>query len=140
MSEGNVGTTNATFTVSLTHVYFQDETIDFTTLDGTAQSGTDYQATSGKLTFIAGQTSKTVTVLVNGDTKQEPDETFFVQLSNSNNVTISKSKGTGTIVNDDAPAGSLQFGGAAFSVNESGGQATIVVTRTGGSNGAVSVQ
>src|SRR5207248_2350265 len=140
VSEGNVGTTNATFTVSLTHAYFQDETVDFTTLDGTAQSGTDYQSTSGKLTFTAGQTSKTVTVLVNGDTQQEPDETFFVQLSNSNNVTISKNKGTGTIANDDGPAGSLQFGSAVFSVNESGGQATIVVTRTGGSNGAVSVK
>ncbi|HBB95280.1 MAG TPA: hypothetical protein DC054_07795 [Blastocatellia bacterium] len=138
--EGNAGTTNATFTVSLTHTYFQDESVDYTSAAGTAQSGTDYQPASGTLVFLAGQTSKTITVLVNGDTTQEPDETFFVQLSNSNNVSILKSKGTATIINDDAPpAPTVQFNNASYSVQEDLGALTITVTRTGDSSAPASV-
>src|SRR5207249_2245282 len=42
-----------------------------------------------------------VAVTVNGDTKFEPNETFFVNLSNPVNATISDNQGVGTIVNDD---------------------------------------
>jgi len=55
----------------------------------------DYQSASGTLTFTAGQTSQTVTVLVNGDTTVELDETFSVHLSNAINATISDADGTG---------------------------------------------
>lgn len=140
VAEGNAGTTNATFTVTLTHTYFQTESVDYSSAAGTAQSGADYQPASGTLVFLAGETSKTITVLVNGDTTQEPDETFFVQLSNSNNVSILKSKGTGTIINDDAPpAPTVQFNNASYSVQEDLGALTITVTRSGDSSGAAMV-
>ena len=62
----------------------------------------DYQMNSGTLTFDAGDSTKTITVLVNGDAKYEDGEAFTVQLSNASDATISDADGTGTITNDDA--------------------------------------
>src|SRR5438128_6033450 len=53
------------------------------------------------VTFAPGTTSQTVTVTVNGDTKFEPDETFFVNLTLPVNATIADGQGVGTIQNDD---------------------------------------
>ena len=66
-----------------------------------APSGSDYTAASGKLTFSAGQTSKTVNVAVLGDSIYEPDETFFLDLSAASGATLARSTATGTITNDD---------------------------------------
>ncbi|MGH2651226.1 MAG: matrixin family metalloprotease, partial [Actinomycetota bacterium] len=68
VTEGNAGTVNAVFTVSLSASSGQTVTVNFATADGTAVAGSDYVATSGVLTFNAGETSKSVTVVVNGDT------------------------------------------------------------------------
>jgi CSLREA domain-containing protein len=103
--EGNSGQTSALFTVTLTSATSGTGivTVDYATADGTATvSDNDYQATSGTLTFTAGQTTQTISVPVNGDTKVEPDETFFVNLTNPVNVRISDGQGIGTIVNDDS--------------------------------------
>lgn len=100
--EGNKGTTNFTFTVTLNSASTQKVTVQYKTADGTAKAGSDYTATSGTLTFKAGQTSKTVTVKVIGDKAPEPDEMFFVNLNNvSSGVTILDGEGVGTITNDD---------------------------------------
>ena len=57
---------------------------------------------SRTLTFNPGETSKTVTIVVNGDSKREADETFFVDLfDNSSNSLFTRKRGTGTILNDD---------------------------------------
>jgi Calx-beta domain len=102
VTEGNSGTTSAVFTVSLSGASAQSVTVDYATADGTATTtDSDYQAASGTLTFNPGDTSKTITVSVNGDTVFEPDETFFVNLSNAVNAEIAKGQGTGTILNDD---------------------------------------
>src|SRR5439155_1447925 len=61
----------------------------------------DYQSASGTLTFAPGQTTQTITVLVNGDTKFEPNEFFRLILSNATNAFIADSQGIGTILNDD---------------------------------------
>ncbi len=101
--EGNGGTTEFTFTVSLSAGYDQAVTVDYTTADDTAIAGSDYASASGKLTFLPGQpTSQTITVLVNGDRQVEPYETFLVNLSGaSSNAAISKGTGYGTIVDDE---------------------------------------
>jgi len=142
--EGNSGTTPANFTVSLSAPSGKTVSVSWkTTPGGTATAGVDYtNINSANVTFQAGQTTRTITVNVLGDTDPEPDDTFFVTLFNPSEVTLAKTQGTGTIINDDgaAPAGTLQFSAPTFSVNENGGQATIAVKRTGGSNGAVSVQ
>ena len=102
VTEGNTGTVAANFIVNLSAVSTQTIIVGFTTADGTATAGSDYQAASGNLTFAPGETSKTVTVLVNGDTSYEPDETFNVILSGATNATLGMAIATGTIQSDDA--------------------------------------
>ena len=139
--EGNGGSKPLQFTVNLSNPSYQQITVDYATTAGTATAGTDYQSAGSTLTFNPGETAKPVAVSVNGDTVFEPDETFFVQLSNSVNASITKAQGTGTITNDDASqSGSFNFTAASYSINEDGGSATLTVKRTGGSDGAVSVQ
>src|SRR5439155_1325474 len=76
--------------------------VDFATADGTATvADGDYASTSGTLTFLPGDTSKTADVTVNGDMKNEADETFTVNLSGAVNATITDDQGLGTITNDD---------------------------------------
>ncbi len=82
VTEGSGGTTIATFTVTLSSASPVTVTVDFATADGTATAPADYTATSGTLTFDPGQTSKPVSVVINGDLLDEPNETFFVNLSN----------------------------------------------------------
>src|SRR5437762_327217 len=99
--EGNSGTVDASFTVTLAGASSQGITVNFATADGTATSPSDYLANSGTLTFAPGEASKKIVVKVNGDTVYESDETFFVNLTNPVNATISKAQGLGTILNDD---------------------------------------
>jgi hypothetical protein len=139
VNEGNSGTTNAVFTVTLSAASGKDISVNYATSDGVASAGSDYVATSGTLNIPAGSTSGTITVPIKGDTTIEPDETFFLNLSGAVNTTIAKAQGTGTILNDDTAAGALQFSSAIYNVNENGGAATITVTRTGGSAGTVTV-
>jgi hypothetical protein len=101
--EGNSGTTPFVFTVSLSNPSSQTITVDFATAASSATEGNDYQAAGGTLSFDPGDLTKTVTVLVNGDTSVEPDETFQVNLGNAQNATIATGTGTGTILNDDSP-------------------------------------
>jgi hypothetical protein len=81
--EGNAGQAVATFAVDLSMPSDGVITVDFATADGTATAESDYVATSGTLTFVAGVSHKTISVLVNGDLLYEPNETFFVNLSNA---------------------------------------------------------
>ncbi len=107
--EGNSGTVNAVFTVTLSSAPNQPVTVVFATADGTATAANnDYEPTTGTLAFmpasftvIPGETVKTITVLVNGDLAVEPDETFFVNLAAAVNGAILDPQGVGTIVNDD---------------------------------------
>src|SRR5262245_15963232 len=99
--EGNSGLTAFAFTVSLSVAYDVPVTVDYATADGTATAGSDYQAASETLTFAPGETSKTITVLVNGDRVAEPNETFLVNLSNPNYGGIADGQGQGIIVDDE---------------------------------------
>lgn len=77
-------------------------TVNFATANGTATiANNDYTANSGTLTFNPSETSKTITVLVRGDTTIESNETFSVNLSGAVNATIADNQGIGTILNDD---------------------------------------
>jgi hypothetical protein len=77
-------------------------TVSFHTTNGTAKAGEDYVAKTGTLTFAPGETSKTITIVVNGDSKRESNETFFVDLTGlSSNAFFTRSRGTGYITNDD---------------------------------------
>jgi hypothetical protein len=105
LDEGNVGTTMFTFTVSLSAPTGVVTTVNWATADGSATTADgDYNAASGTVTFASGDTSETVTVLVNGDIKIEPNENFFVNLSNAMGADIADGQGEGTILNDDLSA------------------------------------
>ncbi len=101
--EGNAGTVNAVFTVTLSAASGQTTTVNYATADGTATQPADYTSATGTLTFTPGQTTQTVTVLVVGETVPEANETFFVNLSGATNASISDNQGIGTITNDDVP-------------------------------------
>ncbi len=100
--EGNAGTTNAVFTVTLSASSGNTITVDFATADGTAITPTDYTSVSGTVTFSPGQTTRTIIVPIVGDLVTEPDETYYVNLSNPTNATITGTGfGLGTITNND---------------------------------------
>src|SRR5438876_6853139 len=81
--------------MSLSTASFPTITVNYATADGTATvADGDYVAASGTVTFLPGVTSQPVAVTVNGDTKSEPNETFFVNLSNPVNATISEDRKT----------------------------------------------
>jgi Calx-beta domain len=106
MAEGDAGQSAFRFTVSLDAGQSAPVTVDFATADGTARAPRDYAASSGTLTFAPGETAKTVTVQVNGDTRKEPNETFNVNLANvTGNATIADAQAVGTIVDDDRKHG-----------------------------------
>jgi hypothetical protein len=99
--EGNTGTVNAVFTVKLSAASSQTVTVRYATANGTAAAGSDYTATSGTLTFTPGQVTRTIAVVVRGDTAAGPSETFVVNLSNPTNAIIGDGQGVGTITDDD---------------------------------------
>ncbi|UCG12115.1 MAG: hypothetical protein JSU72_16660 [Deltaproteobacteria bacterium] len=102
VNEGDSGPTDAVFTVTLSAQNDDMVTVDFFTLDDTATVGIDYTYTAGTLTFDIGETTRTIAVRVNGDTADEEDETFYVNLTNANLATIADGEGVGTIMDDDA--------------------------------------
>ena len=81
LTEGNAGTTNADFTVTLSAPSGRTVTVNYATANATAVQPGDYTTTSGTLTFTPGQVLKTISVPVVGDAIDEIDETFFVNLS-----------------------------------------------------------
>lgn len=136
LNEGDSGTKSAVFAIQLSAPSTQTVTVNYNTGDGTARSGEDYQAASGALSFAPGQTTKSITVKINGDTQVEPDETFTVSLSGAANATIARTVATGTIQNDDtAPAPPPSSGGnVQYAVTNdwgSGFQAQVTITNTG---------
>jgi hypothetical protein len=101
VTEGNTGSINATFTVSLSAAYGQPVTVNYSTADGTAVAGSDYEAQSGTLTFAPGETMKIITVAVIGDRLVELEEPFLVNLSSATNAAIADREGQGTILDDE---------------------------------------
>ncbi|HEY0805248.1 MAG TPA: Calx-beta domain-containing protein, partial [Pseudonocardiaceae bacterium] len=93
----------ATFVLTLSAPATGAVTVDFHTVAGDATSGTDFTASSGSVTFAAGEQSKTIAIPITADTANEPNEHFTVVLSNAQGATITRATGTATIVDDDAP-------------------------------------
>ncbi|HYH08790.1 MAG TPA: IPTL-CTERM sorting domain-containing protein [Thermoanaerobaculia bacterium] len=99
--EGNAGTQSMTFTVTLSAASSQTVTVEYATTDSSATTAdSDYVPTSGTLTFLAGDTSETISVTINGDTNIEGDEQFFITLSSPANATTTD-QGFGIIKSDD---------------------------------------
>lgn len=103
VTEGNSGTTNAVFTVTLDAASGQSVSANFASADGSAVAPGDYVASSGPVVFAPGAVSQPVTVVVNGDNVPEGNETFTVTLTAPTNATLARAVANGTITNDDVP-------------------------------------
>jgi predicted extracellular nuclease len=104
-AEGNGGVTYLVFTVSLSFAPTSAVTLTYATSNGTAAAGSDYLAVGGQLSFAAGETTKTVSVPVVGDSAVEASEALNLILSNPSGATIGDGTGVGTITNDDSTTG-----------------------------------
>jgi hypothetical protein len=104
---GQTGTTNATFNVFLSKPCSQTVSAIYTTANGSAIAGTDYQSASAYVVFAPGQTNRTISVVVSGGGFAGPEADFFVDLSAAavGNLTVpmANAQGTGTIINGDFP-------------------------------------
>jgi muramidase (phage lysozyme) len=128
VTEGNSGTKVLNFTVTLSAPVTQNVTVNYQTANVSATAGSDYVATSGILTFVAGGSrTLTIPVTINGDTTAEADETFRINLTSPAGAQLENTFGTGTILNDDgAVAGTLSIG-AAVAQNEGNAGTTSFV-------------
>ena len=141
IGEGDSGATDLTFTITRDGGSSGDVTVDYAATFGSADAGDIIGALpNGTLTFAAGETQKTVTITVAGDTVRESDETVTLTLNNATGgATITDAEAVGTIVNDDGTPASVSIGDVSVIEGDSGQTlATLTVTRTGG-DGAFSV-
>jgi probable HAF family extracellular repeat protein len=99
--EGNTGSSSVGFLLNISPMTTSPVTVAYSTANGTAIAGSDYDAVTGTVTIPAGRTTWAVYVTVRSDRKREPDEVFYVNISNPNGATIADSQAAGTIRNDD---------------------------------------
>ena len=98
----------AVLEVTLTPASVEAVTVDYATADATATAGEDYAATSGTLTFDAGETTTQISVSITDDTDDEDAETLTVTLSVPDNAVIGDGTGEVTIEDDDLTPGPPQ--------------------------------
>ncbi|MDH5392241.1 MAG: hypothetical protein OEY11_03540, partial [Gammaproteobacteria bacterium] len=115
--------------------------VNYASANGTAVAGSDYSPATGSLTWADGDSaSKSFIVVITNDTAYEADETLTLNLSGATNgAALGTSSAVLTILGNDAAPGTLAFTSSTYSVSENGINATISVSRTAGSDGAVSV-
>jgi subtilisin-like proprotein convertase family protein len=132
---------SVTITVTRTNGSANALTVNYATSNGTATAGADYTAAAGTLNWANGDTTaKTFTIPVSDDRLVEGLETILLTLSNPTGGAALGAQSTATVNVADFEEGDLQFGAPAFSGTENGVTlATVTVTRTAGSDGAVSV-
>ena len=141
VNEGNSGTTSAVFNVTLSSASTQAISVNYARAHGSTNSFDIFSA-SGTVTFSPGQTSKQISVGVLGDAQVEPNEIFFVNLSNPVNATLADNQGVGTILNDDVPPPvTISISNATVFEGSCGGTPSAVfnVSRSGETSQSVSV-
>ena len=101
INEGNYGIYTKKIPVTLSNPNGNTVSVSYTTTNGTALAGEDYNATSGVLTFNGTETTKMISVKINGDNTQEPNQSFNINLSSPIGATIDNSSSQVTLINDD---------------------------------------
>ena len=124
VTEGNTGTTDMTFTVSLQRPAALAVSVNYATEDFTATAGADYLAAQGTLTFAAGATTQTFNVQIVGDALNEFNDAFLVRLSSPQGAGIGEAVGAGIIIDND-PAPSLSIGDARVAEGNAGLTAAV---------------
>ncbi len=136
------GAGQAVFTITLSSAPATAVTVNYATADGTAQAGSDYTQTNGVVTFAAGETIKTVTVDVLGDSAAEESETFSLVLTGASGATLGTAQATATLTNTDPSAvPSLSIGDVTVSEPLSGqANASFTVTLSSAATTPVTVE
>ena len=138
--EGNAGTNFAVFSIALSFGASTNVSVRYATASGNALSGVDFLPRSGLAEFAPGQTLVSVSVPVLGDTLPEPNEVFFLNLTNATNAVLLGKQGAGTIIdNDNPPVVSITspLNATVFSV---GAEVTISATAIDADNGVTQVE
>ncbi len=139
LTEGDSGAKAMNFTVILTGATALTVSTGFATSNGTASNPSDYLTSSGTVTFNPGETTKTISVTINGDVTFENNETFSVNLFGAISATYTDSLGIGTILNDDSAGGAISFSLANYNTTEGSGTARITVQRANDTTRAATV-
>ena len=126
---------DAVFTVILAGATSRMVTVRYSTFEGSADAGTDYQPAAGTLTFATGETTRTVAIALTDDAADEPDETFSLELQSPVNATVLTGTGTGTIRDNDATPSLSVVGGS----GEEGSTVAFEVVLSGATDRAVAV-
>ena len=118
--EGNSSTKTLNYHFSLDADAVADSYFYYYTKDDTAKSGdNDYVSIlSTKYTIPEGSRDINIQVTVNGDTKVENDELFYLVFSNAHHIIIHKDRAKGTIINDDGTLATLQFEKPSYDIIE----------------------
>lgn len=93
------------FRIRLSQPATQLTIVSYSTVAGSAAAGTDFRVESNTVTFNPGESVKTVNIYLPGDGTVEPDETFFLEVTNVNGASFGldpKPRGTGWIHDDDS--------------------------------------
>lgn len=140
ITEGNSGSKNMSFVVTLSPVSTSIVTVTYATVAGTATPGSDYTAANNTLVFQPGQISKTLSISILGDTLDEGvSEAFTVQLSNPINATLADGSAVGTITDDDAARVSFDSGPTVLEGDSGFTAGTFTVTLTTAANFTITV-
>jgi streptogramin lyase len=147
IAEGNSGTVDLDIPISLSLPSTQTVTAHWKTLFAAngpgdqADPATDYTPASGTVTFAPGQVAQTVTISVNGDTLEEPDEYFVVAFDNPTNVVIGGFYGLGFGIITDDDRATVVPGGTSVVEGDSGTTSLgVPVTLSHASTPTVTVQ
>ncbi|HEY8573291.1 Calx-beta domain-containing protein [Phenylobacterium sp.] len=146
-AEGTGGTTPFQFTVTRSGDASQLGMVDWYTV-GQTDSAEFSGPTGGTVYFAAGETSKTITLNVVGDSAREGDESFFVGISNPRGGTITTQQATTAILNDDSdtpPMATLTWGTPPGGITQNEGDSgttayTYTVNRSGETSGTTTVE
>ena len=135
-AEASEGDGEMTFAVRLSVPSSRTVTVEYATADGTALAGTDYEETTGTLTFSAETTAQTIRVPIIDDDLDEATETFTIALSNPSNATIEDGEATSVIADNDLPVVSVTTD---LTGVEEGGTVAFTLTRIGDLTGTLTV-
>ena len=125
VTEGNTGSVNAVFTATLSAASGKTVTVNYATANSGAVAPADYTAASGVLTFASGTLTQSITVPVIGDTIDEANETFNVNLTGPTNASTSDSQGAGTITDDDPTTVTIGIADSSVAEGNSGTRAMV---------------
>jgi len=133
---------NLVLTVTKTGTTSSSLSVNFASANGTATAGSDYTANSGTLTFLAADTTKTITITTADDAEYESPETVLVTLSSATGgATIGDAQGIGTLNDNEAPpaCGGISFTIVSYNAVTEGSPSTFIVTKTGTTPSSCSV-